>query len=352
LIIEYHRLPQPVSRSDKKHRTRLIYFGCCEIDMRLIMLGTGPFAVPTLKALAASSHEVALVVTRPPRGRDPQASPLQRAGESLNLPIWSPSSVNLPESQARLTALNADLLVVCDYGEILKSETLATTRLGGINLHGSLLPKYRGAAPVQTAILRGETETGNSVIQMTPGLDAGPCLGQQRTPIDPDEDAATLETRLAETGAALVLQVVDQLQTGTAQPIAQDQSQASKAPRLTKEQGAIDWSRPATEIKNLVRAVRPWPRAYTFWHRSDGPALRLNIDRTQARAASAARAPHESAAAPIPGTILQTNEHLFVATGDGMLELIELQPAGKRSMSAGEFLRGNRVQVGDRLGSE
>ena len=185
--------------------------------MRLVMLGTGPFAVPTLEALAASPHEVAHVITRPPRGRDPQASPLQRMGESLGLPVWSPESVNLPDSQMRLKSFAADLLVVCDYGEILKSETLAVTRLGGINLHGSLLPKFRGAAPVQWAILRGEAETGNSVIQMTPGLDAGPCLGQQRTPIDPDEDAATLEARLAKMGAELVIEVVEQLATGTTQ---------------------------------------------------------------------------------------------------------------------------------------
>jgi methionyl-tRNA formyltransferase len=322
--------------------------------MRLVMLGTGPFAVPTLEALAASPHEIALVVTRPPRGRDPQASPLQRAGKLLSLAVWSPASVNLPESQARLTALNADLLVVCDYGEILKSETLATTRLGGINLHGSLLPKFRGAAPVQTAILRGESETGNSVIQMTPGLDAGPCLGQQRTPIDPDEDAAALETRLAEMGAELVLRVVEQLASGTTQPIPQDAAGASKAPRIKKEQGAIDWSRPAIEIHNLVRAFRPWPRAYTFWHRNAAPPMRLNIDR--ARAASAAPEENPARASELriaaPGTILQADERLLIATGDGVLELLALQPAGKRAMSAGEFLRGNRVKIGDRLGPE
>jgi methionyl-tRNA formyltransferase len=314
--------------------------------MRLVMLGTGPFAVPTLEALAASPHEIVHVITRPPRGRDPQASPLQRMGESLGLPVWSPESINLPDSQMRLKSFAADLLVVCDYGEILKSETLAVTRLGGINLHGSLLPKFRGAAPVQWAILRGEAETGNSVIQMTPGLDAGPCLGQQRTPIDPDEDAATLETRLAKVGAKLVIEVVDQLATDTAKPIRQDAASASKAPRLKKEQGAIDWSRPAIEINNLIRAVRPWPRAFTFLHRQDAPPLRLNIDR--ARAASAARA----ANAPTPGTILHTAPELIIATSDGTLELLELQPAGKRSMSASEFLRGNRVQVGDRLGPE
>lgn len=268
---------------------------------------------------------------------------MQQAAESLGLSVWSPDSANLPESQARLASLAPDLLVVCDYGEILRSETLATARLGGINLHGSLLPKYRGAAPVQWAILCGEAETGNSVIQMTPGLDAGPCLGQQWTPIDPDEDAATLESRLATMGADLVMSIVEQLSNATTQPVLQDTAQASKAPRLTKEQGMIDWSRPAQEIKNLVRAVRPWPRAYTFWHRGGASPMRINVDLVAASAADSENA---------PGTIIETSNRLIVATGDGALELLEVQPAGKRSMSAAEFLRGNRVQIGDRLGPE
>jgi methionyl-tRNA formyltransferase len=310
--------------------------------MRLVMLGTGPFAVPTLAALAASPHEVVLVVARPPRGRNAQASPLQRAGESLGMETWTPESVNLPESQARLSSLAADLLVVCDYGEILRPATLVTTRLGGINLHGSLLPKYRGAAPVQCAILHGETETGNSVIQMTPGLDAGPCLAQERTPIDPEEDAAALETRLAALGAQLVLRVVDELASGTARPVEQNPGEASKAPRLTKERGAIDWSRSATEIKNLVRAVQPWPRAHTFWHRSEGAPVRLNVDRVQLASAG------ELASAS--GEVVDASNRLLVTTGDGVLELLELQLAGKRVMCAAEFLCGNRVTVGDRLG--
>jgi methionyl-tRNA formyltransferase len=310
--------------------------------MRIVMLGTGPFAVPTLEALAASSHEVALVVARPPRGRDAQASPLQRAAEQLRLEIWTPDTVNEPAAQERLSALHADLLVVCDYGEILRPATLATTRLGGINLHGSLLPKYRGAAPVQWAILRGETETGNSVIQMTPGLDAGPCLAQQRTPIDPDEDAAALEARLAKLGATAVMQVVEQLAAGTATPIEQDAGAASKAPRLTKEHGAIDWSRAALEIKNQVRAVRPWPRAYTFWRRHADVPLRLNIDRVQLAKSPAPGAP--------AGEVVATVDRLLIATGAGAIEILELQPAGKRAMSAVEFLRGNRVSVGDQMG--
>ena len=310
--------------------------------MRLVMLGTGPFAVPTLEALAASPHEVVLVIARPPRGHDAQASPLQRAGESLDIETGTPESVNLPESQARLAALAADLLVVCDYGEILHPATLATARLGGINLHGSLLPKYRGAAPVQWAILRGETETGNTVIQMTPGLDAWPCLAQERTPIDPDEDAATLEARLANLGARLVLQVVDELAAGTSKPVEQSSGDASKAPRLTKEHGAIDWSRSAIEIKNLVRAVQPWPRAYTIWHRSEGPPVRLSIDRVQLATAG------ELASAS--GEVLDASNRLLLSTGDGVMEILELQPAGKRAMSAAEFLRGTRVSVGDRFG--
>jgi methionyl-tRNA formyltransferase len=313
--------------------------------MRVVMLGTGPFAVPTLRALAASSHEIALVITRPPTGRNAQANPLQRAGDSLNLEVWSPPTVNAPESQAKIASLSPDLLVVCDYGEILRPETLATSRLGCINLHGSLLPKYRGAAPVQWAILNGDAETGNSVIQMTPGLDAGPLLAQLRTPIDPDEDAEQLETRLAAMGAEAVLRVVDELESGTAKPIVQDKTQASKAPRLKKEQGAIDWSRSASQIKDQIRALRPWPRAYTFLHRSGGETMRLNIDRVATLSATAPTGETSS-----PGTIVASSGSLLIATGAGTIEIIELQPAGKRSMPAAEFIRGYRPHTGDLFG--
>jgi methionyl-tRNA formyltransferase len=253
--------------------------------------------------------------------------------------------VNSAEAQQRLASVGADLLVVCDYGEILKPDTLKTARLGGINLHGSLLPKFRGAAPVQRAILGGETETGNSVIQMTPGLDAGPCLGQQRTPIDPEEDAGQLEARLAKMGAELVGQVISQLAAGSAKPIEQNSQLASKAPRLRKEEGAINWSRPAHEIKNRVRALRPWPRAFTFWHRANGAPLRVAIDHVSIEEA-------ESRGGGPPGSVLQASDRLVVATGDAPLEILALQPAGKRPMAAPEFLRGYRVAVGDRFGPE
>jgi methionyl-tRNA formyltransferase len=309
--------------------------------MRIIMLGTGPFAVPTLRALHASPHEVLLAISRPPKGRKPEPPPVQVVAEKLGIHRWLPETVNSDEARQKLRELNADLLVVCDYGEILKSPTLEVSKLGGINLHGSLLPKYRGAAPVQWAVLNGDAETGNTVIQMTPGLDAGPSIGVNRVAIDPDETAGELEARLSEHGAELVLQVVDQLAAGTAKPIDQDNSQATKAPRLEKEQGLIDWSQSAQQIKNQVRALHPWPRAFTHWQRAAGEPLRLIIDRVQI-----VEEPYPTSD---PGTVVVADQELVVATGNGFLNIEQIQPAGKRVMSASEFLRGNPVKLGDQF---
>jgi methionyl-tRNA formyltransferase len=309
--------------------------------MRIVLLGTGPFAVPTLRALCAAGHEVLLAVSRPPRGRKPLPAPVHVAAEELNISRWLPETVNSEEARAKLADLKPDLLVVCDYGEILKSETLAVARLGGINLHGSLLPKYRGAAPVQWAVLNGDKETGNTVIQMTPGLDAGPCVGVDRVPIDPDETADELEARLSERGAQLVVDVVAKIATGTIQPIEQDKSQATKAPRLSKEDGQVKWSQSALEIKNRVRALHPWPRAFTDWQRVSGGPLRLILDRVQIATGEYATGS--------PGTVVAANQQLVVATGAGFLSLEQIQPAGKRLMSAAEFLRGYPVKAGDRF---
>jgi methionyl-tRNA formyltransferase len=270
---------------------------------------------------------------------------VQTAAEELGLEVWTPDSVNAPEAHQKLRALAADLLVVCDYGEILTPATLAAATHGGINLHGSLLPKYRGAAPVQWAVLQGETETGNSVIQMTPGLDAGPCLAQQTTRIGPEETAVEVESRLAEMGAELVLEVLEQLASGTSKPIRQDLALATKAPRFKKEHGQIDWTRSAAQIKNQVRALVPWPRAFTYWQRSpaDGGPMRLCIDRVAIVMCNASRDAE-------PGTVLAADNRLEVQSGDGALEIVRLQPAGKRSMAGEEFLRGNRVRAGDQFG--
>ena len=307
--------------------------------MRIIMLGTGPFAVPLLRALVNSPHDVLLAVSRPPRGRKPLPAPVQLAAEELAVSRWLPETVNSAEAQAHLATLRPDLLVVCDYGEILKPPTLAVAPLGGINLHGSLLPKYRGAAPVQWAVFNGDDETGNTVIQMTPGLDAGPCVGIDRVAIDPDETAGQLEARLATRGAELVLQVIEQLAAGTCHTIPQDPAQATKAPRLTKEHGHIDWSRSALAIKNQVRALQPWPRAYCSWLRTAGEPVRLILHRSQVIA--------ENYTPATPGTIVSTSGEMVVATGNGFLGLQEIQPAGKRVMTAAEFVRGYPVQVGE-----
>ncbi|QDT70403.1 Methionyl-tRNA formyltransferase [Planctomycetes bacterium MalM25] len=316
--------------------------------MRILALGTGPFAVPSLRALVESgSHEVLAVVTRPPRGRrrEPPA-PMAVAAEELGLPLWQPESVNPAESVERLAAYGADLLFVCDYGEILKPAALGATRLGGINLHGSLLPRYRGAAPVQWAVLNGDPETGNTIIQMTPGLDAGPILGTQTTPIDPDETSGELEERLSELGAKLTLGVVEDLETDMLDPEPQDKTLATKAPRLQKEDGLIDWSRPAAEIKNQVRGLQPWPRAYAFVPQAKGEPLRLVIDRVARY--SAEEVVQESGA---PGEVLQADKRLVLATGDGVLEVLDVQPAGKKRMAAADWLRGAKLEAGVVLGS-
>ncbi len=307
--------------------------------MRIIVLGTGPFAAPTLRALHGSPYEVVCAVSRPPRGRRARPAPVQLAAQELGIEVWLPETVNCDEARAKLAALAPDLLVVCDYGEILKSATLEVPRLGGINLHGSLLPKYRGAAPVQWAILNGDTETGNTVIQMTPGLDAGPWLGVQRIAIDQDETAGALDSRMAEQGAALVLTVAGELETGDATPSLQDKSQATKAPRLAKEDGLVDWSRSAAEIKNQVRALQPWPRAFTHWQRSEGEPLRLIVHQVSLAGGAAAEA----------GTVVSAESNLTIATGDGILRLEQIQPSGKRAMAADEFLRGYPLQPGDKL---
>jgi methionyl-tRNA formyltransferase len=319
--------------------------------MRLIMMGTGPFAAPTFEALYAAGHDVVALVTRPPRNvRD-----RYKAAESLlppiaaqhGTPVISPEDVNSEEARGQLAAWNADLLVVCDYGQILSPETLATARLGGINLHGSLLPKYRGAAPIHWAIYHGEPETGVTVIHMTPRLDAGPCIGQNTTPIGENETTADVEARLSQLGAPLVCECIEQLAAGTTMAIPQDPAQATKARRLRKDDGEIDWNRSAKALHNQIRAFIPWPRSATWYHRRDVEPIRVMIDAT-----SIAELPAESSRNEAPaGTVLvSSGERLFVQTGSGALAIEKIQPVGKRQISAGEFLRGYRVQPGDRLG--
>lgn len=316
--------------------------------MRLVMVGTGPFGVPTFRRLYDSEHAVVALVTGPlaERTSRPMApSPIRQIAQDHGTPIYDPEDINTTAAQARLRQFEADLLVVCDFGQILSAGTLATARLGGVNLHGSLLPKYRGAAPIQWAVYHGETETGVSVIHMTPQVDAGPVIAQERLAIGPDETAAELEPRLAELGAGLVLRAIGSLAAGNVPAVPQDRSLASKAPRIKKSDGLIDWNRPAAAIKNQVRAMQPWPKTYTFWHRADGPPLRLIVGPV-----SVVDTPDTSSA---PGTILEAHgDRLLVAVGRGAVLLASVQPAGKKLLPVHDFLLGYRVQPGDRFGSD
>ncbi|MFO0869114.1 MAG: methionyl-tRNA formyltransferase [Pirellulales bacterium] len=322
--------------------------------MRLVMMGTGPFAVPTFERLLDSSHEVVALYTRPPqpfRGRGPApVNPMREVAERRQVPVFDPPDINAPETRQQLAACQADLLVVCDYGQILRSETLAVARLGGINLHGSLLPRYRGAAPVQWAVFQGDSVTGVSVIHMTPQLDGGPILATRTTPIGPDETAGELEPRLARLGVEPVFEALDQLAVwdGVATlGVRQDPQLATKAPRIRKQDGAIDWCRPARAIRQQVRAFQPWPGSYTTWPAARGGPLRLIITRV-----SEVELPAEHMAAP-PGTVVVSDgRRLVIATGQGGLAIEQLQPAGKRLLDVSEFLRGYPVPVGDQWNTE
>ena len=317
--------------------------------MRLVMIGTGPFGVPVFAGLFETHHGIVALVTKPlepQQGSRPvPVSPMRDTAHEHGTPIFDPENINDEDARVRLRDYRADLLVVCDYGQILSAETLATARLGGINVHGSLLPKYRGAAPINWAIYHGETETGVSVIHMTPRVDAGPVVAQGRLAIDPEETAVQLEKRLAEIGGWLVRRTLDNLEAGRLDSLPQDAALASKAPRLKKTDGLIDWSRPAIAIKNQVRAMEPWPKTYTFWHRGDGAPLRLILGPV-----AVLDVPTASAS---PGTVLDAaGDRLVIAAGAGAAHIKTLQPAGKRMLSVAEFLRGYRVLPGDRFGAE
>jgi methionyl-tRNA formyltransferase len=317
--------------------------------MRLLMLGTGPFAVPTFHALFDTRHAVAALVTAPLRTHrgKPVApiSSIRQLARQHDAPIFDPEDINSPGWQSRLAALAADLLVVCDYGQILSPATLALAHRGGVNLHASLLPKYRGAAPINWAIYHGEQETGVSVIHMTPQVDAGPCIAQLPVAIEPDETAAELEVRLAELGARLTCEAIELLEAGRVQPLPQDATRASQAPRLKKTDGLIDWTRPASAIKNHVRAMEPWPKTYTFWRRPDGPPMRLILGPVSVVEPSAT-----TSVGP-PGVVLKAaGNRLEIAAGTGIVAPASLQPAGKRPMSIEEFLRGHHIQPGQQFG--
>lgn len=320
------------------------------------MMGTGTFAEPTFQALLAGPHEVVGLVTQPDRAAGHERGSTRQTGLGMKaiaqqhgVPAFQPESVNTPEGVAGLREFRPDLLVVAAYGQILSDEVLTAAPHGGINVHASLLPKYRGAAPVAWAIYHGETRTGVTIIRMSVRLDAGDMLAQEALDILPDETAGALEARLARLGAQLAARVIAQVAAGTASGVKQDKSQATKAPKLTKEHGLIDWARTAEQVCNHIRAMQPWPTAYTYLYRQDQLPLRALLTRAAPR-------PELMTDSFVPGFVLLRPDfagRLLVTAGEGsVLEVLELQPAGKRRMTAADFLRGHRLQAGDRFGPE
>jgi methionyl-tRNA formyltransferase len=311
---------------------------------RLIVLGTGDFALPMFESLCDAGHEILALITQPdrPHGRKQELIPsrIKKSAQARGVSVLQPENVNAAESLEQVRTLDPDLLVTAAYGQILSADLLAIPRLGGINLHGSILPFYRGAAPVARAIQNGETETGVTVIRMTPRIDAGGMIAFARTSIEPDETAGELEDRLAALGAPLVARSIIEVASGTARVIPQDRSKVTRAPKLRKEDGLVDWSLPARSIHNLVRAMQPWPIASTSWVSQDPSSkgsIRLIVRKTQAVEGRG-----------VPGTVLEAEaDRLVVAAGEEAVRLLIVQVPGKKPMTAAEFLRGHRVRQGD-----
>jgi methionyl-tRNA formyltransferase len=314
------------------------------------MMGTGDFAVPTFRKLLDRDDAVKLLVTQPdrPQGRHQALEPaaIKRLAIEHGIQVFQPDDVNTPQAVERFATFQPDLLVVAAYGQILSRAVLEVSRLGGVNLHASLLPKYRGAAPINWAIYHGETVTGVSVIRMSPFLDAGGVLLQAETPIGPEETAGELEVRLAGLGADLVRQAVDGLVAGTLVAKKQDRSFATRAPKLKKEDGLLQWTRPAFAVCNQVRAMQPWPMAYSYLHCAGRPPERIIVDRAVIE--PTASVPSDAIG---PGMVLDADAgRLVVQCGEGQVRLDRLRPAGKRTMTADELLRGRPIRPGDRFG--
>jgi methionyl-tRNA formyltransferase len=330
--------------------------------MRVVMMGTGLFAEPTLEALLSSPHPVVGLVTQPDRAVGSERGSTRQTGRGMKtiaqehgVPVLQPESINTPEGVAALRELRPDLLVVAAYGQILSHDVLAVPPHGGINVHASLLPKYRGAAPIAWAIYHGEKQTGVTIIKMSVSLDAGDMLEQEAIDIGAEETAGEVEARLAPLGARLALQVIEQIEKGTVQGRKQDPSQVTKAPKLKKEDGLIDWSRTVVQVCNQIRAMQPWPSAYTYFHRAGKPPVRVIITRA---APGGVGAFGLGPGGPVAGEMFPRSgcpPELLVWAGNehpGGVRILELQPAGKRRMTAEEFLRGHKLQAGDRFGPE
>ncbi len=307
--------------------------------MRIVFMGTPDFAVPPLRSLCQSGHEVALVITQPDRragrGRVVSPPPVKVAATDLGLTVEQYETVNCEEFYERLADVAPDLVVVVAFGQILRDEILAVPLRGAINVHASLLPAYRGVAPINWVIVKGETETGVTTMYMATRVDAGEIILTGKTPIGDNETAGELYERLSEMGASLLVETVDLIERGDAPRIAQDPSKRFYARKLKKADGEIEWGKPSREVYDHIRGMTPWPGAYTWYGGKALVVLR-------------ARRGDGSGRRGDPGEIVAIDDEngIEVAVGDGTVWLSELKPEGKRSMDAGAFVRGYRPEVG------
>lgn len=309
--------------------------------MKVIFMGTPDFSVGTLEALIDAGHDVVLAVTQPDkpkgRGKEMQFTPVKECALKYNIPVYQPRRVREPECIEELRKYEADIMVVVAFGQILPKEILEMTKYGCVNVHASLLPKYRGAAPIQWSIIDGEAVTGVTTMQMNEGLDTGDMLLKVEIPIEEKETGGSLHDKLAEAGAKLCVETLKKLEVGTITPIPQGETTTSYAKMLDKQLGNIDWSKSGVEIERLIRGLSPWPSAYTNWNEKVMKIWDATCVSCDAKAE--------------PGTIVQVKKDAFlVQTGEEALEVRELQIPGKKRMDAGAFLRGYQVKEGELLG--
>lgn len=316
-------------------------------ECRIVFMGTPDFAVPSLEALIQNQYQVVAVVTQPdrPKGRKKVLTPppVKEAALRHQLPVLQPERVK--HHIEEIAKFKPDLIVTAAFGQILPLELLQLPKLGAINVHASLLPKYRGAAPIQYALLNGETETGVTIMYMEEGLDTGDMISSVKLPIDQDDNAGTLFDKLSVAGAELLIDTLPELISGTAQAVPQNEREATYARSLKREDERIDWSRSAEQIVNHVRALSPWPGAFTI---QDGQVFKIWAARPVMHASM-----EYSQTVPIPGEIVKAEDgQLWVQTGEGILELIEVQPAGKKRMPVQAFLQGKGMKRGTRFEGE
>ncbi|MEO5740390.1 MAG: methionyl-tRNA formyltransferase [Vicinamibacterales bacterium] len=313
-------------------------------SLRIVFFGTPDFAVPTLQSLRESRHPVVGVVTQPDRargrGQHSQRSPVKQLAEQSGLLVLQPERLREEGFLAALRALDADLGVVAAYGKLLTDAVLAVPRRGLINVHASLLPKYRGAAPIHRAVMAGETHTGVTIMRVVKALDAGPMISRAIRPIGENETSAEVEQDIARIGARLLVDAVDAMAEGRASETPQNEAEATYAHKIDKTDGVVDWSRPAIEIHNQIRGLHPWPHAYS---ELQGERIILLQSDIQGQPSGTPEA---------PGTAIETHGDQFrIQTGDGVLRLLTLQREGRRPLTAREFLAGKRIEAGARFHS-